>query len=160
LLDGEIVRRARQALLDRAIALGFTRTDAIDLVVRSGGEVIEPHRDATGRELMFVLPAQARQVSLVSAAGVPAELSADPSDRRVLGAAIVSLTLIAGGKRIAIDVNGAHGGFHDAEPGQRWTDGAAVITLPEYTGRAVLEVTLAGQAARWQAPAGVRRKMK
>jgi hypothetical protein len=156
LLDGEIVRRVRQDLLDRAASLGFTRTDEIDLVAKTGHEVVEPHKDETGRELLFVLPADARQVTLRSSTGVPAELLADPSDRRVLGAAVTGLSLIAGGQRIAIDLNGPHAGFHDSEPGQRWTNGNALIELPAYSGRAVLEVTLAGQAARWRRTTGGR----
>jgi hypothetical protein len=156
LLDGKIVRRVRQELLDRAIALGFTRTADIDLTAHIKGEAVEPHRDETGRELLFVLPADARQVSLRSSTGVPAEILADPSDRRVLGAAITGLSLIAGGKRIPIDLNGPHAGFHDSEPGQRWTNGNAIIDLPPYAGRAVLEVTLAGQAARWGRTTGGR----
>jgi hypothetical protein len=160
LLDGDIVRRTKQELLDRAVALGFTRTDEIDLVAEANTKVIAPQADETGRQLLFVLPANARDVALRSAAGVPAETCADPSDRRILGAAITGLTLIAGGKRTEIDLNGPHAGFHDAEPGQRWTNGNAMIKLPAYTGRAILEVKLAGQATRWQAPAAVRQFVK
>jgi hypothetical protein len=43
----------------------------------------------------------------------------------------------------------AHTGFHAMEAGHRWTNGSASIALPAYTGRAVLEVTINGQAARW-----------
>jgi len=43
----------------------------------------------------------------------------------------------------------SHDGFHDMEAGHRWTKGAARISLPPYTGRAVLEVTIHGQARRW-----------
>jgi hypothetical protein len=156
LLDGEIVRQARQKLLDRAFALGFRRTDAIDLVALINGDVIAPHADDTGRALIFVLPADASRVTLLSSTGVPAETSADPGDRRVLGVAVTELALITGGRRILIDLNGAHEGFHAAEAGQRWTAGKASIALPTYAGRAVLEVSLAGQAARWLAPSGVR----
>jgi hypothetical protein len=156
LLDGEIVRRARQRLLDRAVALGFRRTAAVDLVALIDGEVVAPHTDDSGRELMFVLPEGARTVTLLSSAGVPAETSADPGDRRVLGVALTDIALITGGTRVTIDLNGAHDGFHDAEAGQRWTNGKAGIALPAYAGRAVLEVSLAGQAARWLAPVEVR----
>jgi hypothetical protein len=155
-LDGDIVRRTKQQLLDRAIALGFTRTDAINLVAKTGAELIAPHTDRSGRELMFVLPPNAGEVALLSATGVPAEILADPSDRRVLGAAITGLALITGGARIEIALNGPHRGFHDAEAGHRWTNGHATIALPPYTGRAVLEVTLACQATRWQPPATSR----
>jgi hypothetical protein len=157
LTDGEIVRTARQNLLDRAASLGFTTTDEIDLTAKVAGERIEPQIDETGRELVFVLPAGARSVSLVSATGVPAEILADPSDRRVLGVAITGLALITGGKCIDIRLDDpAHAGLHEAESGQSWSNGNAVIALPAYAGRAVLEVTLAGQATRWREAANGR----
>jgi hypothetical protein len=43
----------------------------------------------------------------------------------------------------------AHTGFYEMENGHRWTNGVARVALPAYTGRAVLEVTINGQAARW-----------
>jgi hypothetical protein len=151
LTDGEIVRAARQNLLNRAATLGFTTTDVIELTAKASGERIEPQIDQTGRNLMFVLPASATSVSLLSATGVPAEILADPSDRRILGVAITGLALITGGSRVEIDLhNPAHTGLHGAEAGGSWTNGHAVIALPAYEGGAMLEVTLAGQAARWQ----------
>jgi hypothetical protein len=39
------------------------------------------------------------------------------------------------------------------EGNHRWTNGAARIALPAHSGRAVLEVTINGQAARWRRPA-------
>jgi len=157
LLDGDIVRAARQKLLDRAVALGFSRTDAIDLTVKAGAERIAALPGAAPTTLLFPLPAEARKVALLSATGVPAEVSADPSDRRELGAAVTSLALLAGGKRIPIGLNDmAHEGFHAAEPGHRWTNGQARIALPDYAGKAMLEVTLNGQATRWASPAARR----
>jgi len=149
LVDGPVVIAARQLLLDRAIALGFAPTGDVDLVVKAGVERIQPETDMDG-ELLLVLPAGLKTVALLSGTGVPAELSADPSDRRVLGVNIASLALIANGKRhlIALD-DAAHEGFHDMEAGRRWTTGAARIALPAYSGRAVLEVSITGQAPRW-----------
>jgi hypothetical protein len=153
LTDGRIVTAARQRLLDRALALGFAVTGDVDLVVRAGLERIKPEPDQDG-ELLFVLPAGAKDVQLLSGTGVPAEVSADPGDRRVLGVAVSGLTLIANGKRMEIALNdAAHDGFHDMEAGHRWTKGAARISLPPYSGRAVLEVTIHGQARRWSSVA-------
>jgi hypothetical protein len=60
------------------------------------------------------------------------------------------LSLIANGTCIDIALDDdRHAGFHAVEGGQRWTGGHARIALPAYTGRAVLAVTLNGQAARW-----------
>jgi hypothetical protein len=152
LTGGAIVTAARQQLLDRAIGLGFAVTGDVDLVVQAGAERIRPEAETDG-ELLFVLPAGVKTVALLSGAGVPAELSADPSDRRVLGVDVAALTLVANGKRtkIALD-DAAHIGFHDMEGDHRWTNGAARISLPAYSGRAVLEVTINGQAARWRRP--------
>jgi hypothetical protein len=100
--------------------------------------------------LLFVLPPAAKEVQLLSGAGVPAETAADPRDRRSLGVAVSGLTLVAGGRRLPIALDDtAHEGFHDMEDGHRWTTGAARIALPAHSGRAVLEVAINGQAARW-----------
>jgi hypothetical protein len=153
LTNGRIVTAARQRLLDRALALGFAVTGDVDLVVRAALERIRPEPDLDG-DLLFLLPAGAKDVQLLSGTGVPAEVSADPGDRRVLGVAVTGLTLIASGKRIEIALNDAtHDGFHDMEAGHRWTKGAARISLPAYSGRAVLEVSIHGQARRWSSVA-------
>ena len=150
---GPVVTAARQRLLDRALALGFAVTGDVDLVVKAGLERIRPSEAADG-ELFFVLPAGVRQVQLLSGTGVPAEISADPGDRRVLGVAVAGLALIAGGERHSIKLDdAAHEGFHDMEAGHRWTKGAARIALPPYSGRAVLEVAIHGQAVRWSSVA-------
>jgi len=153
LVDGPAVIAIRQKLLDRALALGFATTGDADLVVKAGAERIRPETDTEG-ELLFVLPAGLKAVELLSSAGVPAELSADPSDRRVLGVNVENLAIIANGKRetIALDDAG-HMGFYGMEAGRRWTNGAARIALPPYSGRAVLEVAITGQAKRWSSAA-------
>jgi hypothetical protein len=149
LTEGAIVIAARQRLLDRAEALGFAVAGEVDLVAVVNGEPIRPTADADG-EWLFVLPAGAASVALLSSAGVPAEVSADPADRRVLGVDVAALTLIAGGRRLPIDLGDAsHEGFYEIEGDHRWTNGAARIRLPDYAGRAVLEVAINGQAARW-----------
>jgi hypothetical protein len=64
--------------------------------------------------------------------------------------AVASLALVAGGVRHSIPLDdAAHEGFHEMEAGHRWTKGEARIALPPYSGRAVLEVAIHGQAARW-----------
>jgi hypothetical protein len=147
-IDGDVVVAARARLLERAVSLGFTVTGDLDLTARVAGQVVTP--EIVGEELLFVLPSGADSVELVSSAGVPAETSAQPGDRRVLGVAVTGLALVAGGKRMVISLEDpAHTGFYGMENGHRWTNGAARVALPVYTGRAVLEVTINGQAARW-----------
>jgi hypothetical protein len=148
-VDGDVVIAARQALLARAASLGFAATADIDLVVYADGVALAP-LTGLGAVMHFALPAGVAMLELVSSTGVPAELGADPSDRRVLGVAVSGLALIAGGARteIAID-DAAHQGFHAAEPAHRWTNGRAVVALPPVAGGTVLEVSINGQAARW-----------
>jgi hypothetical protein len=148
LTDGTAVLAARRGLLERAAALGFAVTDAIDLTATVAGETIAPV--LAGSAFLFLLPSNATSVDLISAVGVPAETSAAPGDRRMLGVAVTSMALISGRKRIIISLqNPAHTGFHEMEDGHRWTNGAARIALPKYSGRAMLEVTINGQASRW-----------
>jgi len=147
-VTGDVVLKARAKLLERAASLGFIATAAIDLTANVAGETIAP--EMRGREMSFLLPAGAARVELISSVGVPAETSAEPGDRRVLGVAVTGLALVAGGRRMVIPLEDpAHTGFHAMEAGHRWTNGSASIALPAYTGRAVLEVTINGQAARW-----------
>jgi hypothetical protein len=150
-VDGDVVMAARTRLLARAVALGFVATGEIDLVIRVDGVVLTP-LTGTGTVMHFALPASTRKVELLSSTGVPAEVTADPADRRVLGVAVSGLALIAGGARREISLgDAAHEGFYEAEPTHRWTNGRAVIALPAVAGGTVLEVSINGQAVRWQA---------
>ncbi|OYV24421.1 MAG: hypothetical protein B7W99_02405, partial [Rhodospirillales bacterium 20-58-10] len=148
LADGELVCATRQKLLDRAQALGFATTADIDVAVKLGDTLINP--EVMDGELLFVLPTNAVSVDLISATGVPAEISASPDDRRALGLAVTAITLVANGTRhvIALD-DDRHEGFYAMESGHRWTNGTTRIALPAYHGRAVLEVAINGQAVRW-----------
>lgn len=152
-VDGPVVLAVRTRLLERARNRGFTATDAIDLKLQTGTTRLLPIATSTPTHLQFTLPPGLTELVLHSSSGVPAELSADPGDRRVLGAAIAALTLIQNGIRhpIALD-NPAHQGFHPAEPTHRWTNGAARIALPAYSGPTTLEVAVNGQMARWSTP--------
>jgi hypothetical protein len=149
-LDGQIVRAARQRLLDRALALGFAITDETDLMVKAGIERLRPEAGSSPEKLSFDLSQRYAEIDLLSSAGVPAHMAADPDDRRRLGVAVTAIRLLSEAGPINIALNDpGHRGFHEAEPTHRWTNGAARIALPPYTGRATLEIHLLGQAARW-----------
>lgn len=149
-LDGPVVHAARQRLLERARALGFTVTTDNDLRVRAGAETLPPRVESSPNLLLFDLAHPIRQVALLSSAGVPAHTGADPDDRRRLGVAVIGLRLLTAGGPIEVALDDpAHRGLHDREGAHRWTNGAARIALPEYIGQALLEVRLLGQAARW-----------
>ncbi len=147
--EGEMLEAARARLLARAEALGFIEGEMVGLIVRVDGKPIWPV--ANDEVLSFVLPVDAVTAELVSAAYVPAEVTPGATDTRRLGVAVASLTLVSGGDRIEIDLGDErHRGFHAMEEhGHRWTNGAAVIALPDHQGPAVLEVVTSGQAASW-----------
>jgi hypothetical protein len=62
---------------------------------------------------------------IASRRAVPAEVTADPRDRRVLGVKIGALRI--GGTKIPLNHPALAEGWHAPEPDGRWTDGAAVI---------------------------------
>jgi hypothetical protein len=153
-VNGPVVQATRQRLLDRAFALGFAITAASDLTVKAGAEFVSPNAASTANAIRFELALPHPSIDLLSSAGVPAHTSADPDDRRRLGVAVTAITLHTAGGPIAIALGDpAHTGFHDAEPTHRWTNGAARIALPRYSGPATLEIRTLGQAPRWRLPA-------
>jgi hypothetical protein len=75
------------------------------------------------------------------------------ADARRLGVAVAALTLVVDGARIPIALDDPnHTGFHDHEGTHRWTNGAARVALPAFTGPATLEVHVIAQATRWANP--------
>jgi len=147
---GQVVNAARQRLLNRALALGFAVTREADLLVKAGIEKLRPHRNSGPTLMLFELTQPYRTVDLLSSAGVPAHIGADPDDRRRLGVAVTGMRLLTGGTTIDIELDDpAHHGFHAPEGSVRWTNGAARIRLPAYSGAAILEIHLKGQAPRW-----------
>ncbi len=149
LTDGPILRATRQKLLDRAEQFGFWRATQFDLTLRIANRVI-PGRSTRRGEISFNLPANTTQITLLSSTGIPAHLAPDPTDHRVLGVALVSLTLHTASHAQIIDLlDPTHRGLHPPESGHRWTNGRAEITLPPTQGPATLTLTHHGQAPRW-----------
>jgi hypothetical protein len=62
---------------------------------------------------------------ITSRRAIPAEVTPDPRDRRVLGVKIASLRI--GGTRIPLNHPALTQGWHAPEPDGRWTDGDAII---------------------------------
>jgi hypothetical protein len=120
---GPVVAALHARLLARAAALGHVRTADPGLHARAGRRVIHPVR--TGGNWQFDLPAG--RSLLCSRSTVPAELRPDFPERRRLGVMVQSLSL--DGVPLALDDPRLGAGFHPPEPGLRWTDGAATITL-------------------------------
>jgi len=72
---------------------------------------------------------------------IPAEVTPDPRDRRILGVKIASLTV--GGENIPLGHPALTQGWHDAEPDGRWTQGAAVIPAALLNGRVDVKLEIA-----------------
>jgi len=144
--QGPKVAAARAMLAARAEQIGWTLTDQPDLHITVRGRPIYPVvRDGT---LTFDLPPCTDQLCLRSRSAVPAYVVADNVDTRALGVGITSLTL--DGAPLALDGAALSAGWLAAEPGLRWTDGAAMLHV---NGARRLEVRTAGLTLPyWIAP--------
>ena len=115
----------RQALLDRAVVLGHARTADPDLRVIAGGRVLRPKAVSGG--LHFQLPKGASRVQIVSRSFIPNEMRAPDRDCRRLGVGVTSLRLDV--REVALTGDRLGEGWHPAEPGLRWTNGAAWLRI-------------------------------
>jgi hypothetical protein len=139
---GPLLAAAREALLGRAVALGHALTDQPDLRLVTVGWVLEP-RLVHGR-LSFRLPPRARRLRLESRSFVPALVTPDGTDRRRLGVAVAQLLL--DGAPITLDGPLLIAGWHEPEPGLRWTNGRAELAIPKGSR---LDVELARTGRYW-----------
>ncbi|MBC7637798.1 MAG: Hint domain-containing protein, partial [Acetobacteraceae bacterium] len=139
---GAELQAARSFLLDRAAALGHVMTDNADLHLVVNGEILRPEID--GRVYRFALPNNAALVHLMSRHGVPAEMFDVNSDHRRLGVAVSAVHVDDVAQDVA-DMTGQ--GWHAAEAGWRWTDGAATIKVAGARG---LKVEVMTAARSWQ----------
>ncbi len=138
---------ARAATLGEPPVLASTTTDP-DLRVVAMGHTIKPvHADGDGA--VFVLPRGAMEARLVSRAQNPTEVRPWLDDRRTLGVLVVGLMVRAGGEvwpLLLDDPSLAEGWWaperHDKSL-LRWTNGNAVLKLPQSGKPAILEVRLA-----------------
>ncbi|KQT60173.1 hypothetical protein ASG52_18830 [Methylobacterium sp. Leaf456] len=157
--DGPEVEAVRARLETRARALGW-RLDASPLAglhLVADGAAILP--EVEGLSARFTLPAEARDVRLVSETSVPAHVIAGTSDDRRLGLPVAGLSI--DGTPIAVDDPRLEAGFHAVDgdgngASWRWTDGAALLPASLFAacdGPVSLEVRLAGPALpRWVGP--------
>ena len=157
---GPMLRAARQRLLVRATALGFSLCRDADLHLEAGGRILRAAA-VRGRLHRFVLPAATGHIRVRSQSGVPAELDPASADQRRLGARLGGV--VASGRVVPLDSAVFGTGFHPPEGPDgarwRWTDGAGEITLPPQAGPNVLDLlTLDMHPAwiRWRG-AGARR---
>ncbi len=124
-VEGPVVARIRARLAGRAAALGHLPARDPELAVWAGGQAHAGRRD--GDAWHVTLPAPNAAARLVSRGFVPAVLDATVDDRRCLGVAV--RRLVADGHEVPLDHPGLRGGWHDPEPGLRWTSGAAALPV-------------------------------
>jgi hypothetical protein len=122
-LDGPRLRAVRHRLALRAIALGFRLVNDPCLVLEVDGAVV-PQRPSSGAAV-FDLPRGARVAMLRSRSFVPAHVIPGSDDHRVLGVGVTALSLDGQ----AVDLAGLGTGWHPAEAGLRWTDGAGRLDV-------------------------------
>ena len=124
--NGPVVAFVRERLAARILDLGWTlaHEPLADLHLVAEGRRIEP--EARGLCARFLVPAEAKEVWLVSDTGVPAEIGIAPDLRR-LGVCVGSLVVDDGfgtPRTVLADDPRLYVGFHHVEEGpQRWTAG-------------------------------------
>jgi T5SS/PEP-CTERM-associated repeat protein len=150
-LTGAPVTRTREALLRRAMALGYAVTDEADLRVFAGRKRLPAQVAASaagiGMRWQVALPPDAAELRLISRVWVPAHTRAAETDMRRLGVPIRGLWL--DGRPASLDSPALANGWHAAEPELRWTTGDA--RLPVAGVRSVVfDVAMAG--SYWAPP--------
>jgi Hint domain len=143
-----------QRLVDRATAIGrpvlprVTTTDA-DLRLLADQRTTKPVISDSDR-VIFVLPRGASEVRLVSRAQAPTEARPWLGDQRRLGVRVKRFVLRGADetREIPVDHPDLTRGWwaveRDGQIMSRWTDGEAVLPLPEMRGPVMLELHLAG----------------
>ncbi len=155
--DEASVQPIWQRLADRAAAIGrpvpqrATTTDH-GLRLRSklrGRHTYEPVYSDSNL-VIFMVPSRSQEVRLLSRAQSPTEARPWLDDRRQLGVRVKRIVLRGADelREIPLDHPDLTRGWwaveRDGQAMSRWTDGEAVLPLPEMSGTVMLEVHLAG----------------
>ncbi len=146
-LEGSRVAATKRRLL---AAAGRPLTEDAGLSVLADGQRLPAL--VTDGIWQVLLPPAARTLRLVSRGWVPAHMRPDEADTRRLGVAISSLTL--DGATVPLDDPRLSSGWHDPEPGWRWTDGDAGLAL---AGARELRFRVAVAGVYWNTPVRRRR---
>lgn len=129
----------RRAMADRALMLGHTQIGDPGLALRAGSRLVAP--DCTGAWCRFTLTpnmtAPPHRVTLLSRHAVPAETIGNNEKRR-LGVAVSRI--LANTRSIDLAHWALGAGWHDNEPGWRWTCGGADLLLPPGTRTLRIEI--------------------
>ena len=155
LYDADAVRPVWERLAARAAGIGLaapaiqTTTDPAPRVAVNG-RLFRPVC-ATGGVYSFMLPSTAREVRLLSNAARPGDARPWVEDRRVLGLYVRGISIETGSEcaDLALDGPSCGAGWWDVERDggamARWTNGDAVLRLPEARGTSrILRLAIGG----------------
>jgi hypothetical protein len=144
---GPAVAEAKRRLGRRLEQLGYRLDRRAELRLELDGRRLDPVAVADGT-YRFVLPRQAQDVVLVSAAAFPA----DTPDSRILGIAVLAVT-VDGTPLDLADATLFRDGWHKLETARdrrwRWTDGSAALPA---RGPCMIEIRTGNPVLRWVAP--------
>ncbi len=158
-ITAELVRPVWDALADRAgagpaavVDEAGRPADAAPFTVVVDGHAHAAERidfDGTATTFRCILPRAARTVTLASGAASPWSTAPWLDDRRCLGIAVSALSVVCRDGLTGLPLSGPalRGGWHDVEVAQvayRWTDGQAVLALPDDA--SILLVSVVGVA--------------
>jgi hypothetical protein len=146
-LAGAVVEAVQRRLLARARALGWRMRRAASLRVYVDGRRVRPV--VRGAQWLVTLPRGARSLQLLSGAGVPERLRPGSLDGRRLGVAIAAP--VWNGRAAPLVHPRYRGGWHGAEDGWRWTDGAAELDV---RGLSEIGFVLRAGEAHWRRAGG------
>jgi hypothetical protein len=165
--DGAELEQARRCLIDAAKALGFKTTDDPDLHLQVNGTTVPP-RLATGGLYRFPVPAEARQITILSRSGIPAEIATSGKDTRQLGVMFERVIVRGKGwsRPIPLEAMEDGEGFYPLEvEGKRrwrWTNGNARLNLPDDLTPGepfVLDLHVVAAQTSWIAPVVARARI-
>jgi hypothetical protein len=148
----EAIAARAEAIRENPAMAAFTDDPALHLLV--AGRAVQPSAIDGGR-YTFALPHGASRVVIASRSASPWASKPWIDDRRELGVAICSVTLLGAKGVTPVDlageaaVSGWYGPERDEGVGRiwRWTDGTAVLALPEGAFPRLLELTVCGTVA-------------
>jgi hypothetical protein len=149
------VRPIWRRLADRAVQMGYgedpcATTTSPELRVSARDRPVRAAYVQGGRHV-FVLPGDLAEVRLLSRAAAPADCRPWLDDLRTLGVPVGRIVLRGGGnlEEVPLDHPALRDGWwaveHDGSSLTRWTDGDALLPLPDGRGPIVLEIHLTGE---------------
>jgi hypothetical protein len=153
--EGPVIERAKAALLARAQALGYQRTEDPDLHILADGRRIDPVR-LNERRVAFMLPAAHASIELRCRRFTPAQMNPSNDDVRSLGICVQRFQLDGADVALEDEAAFAQGWYapeHSSSPhGQPWRWSQDRTPLP--AGTRLLVIDLCHQGAHyWTRPA-------